>query len=383
MLQLALSGALIAVSGYAADKTGRACVRARQLGERLGDTQGLLRALSGEFVHHHVRGEMDRSHRAAKELLSSAEREGDISGQITGHRAVGDGLLHLGQLAAARAHLERAVTLSDTVDPRALTFLLAENVRVASLSFLSLTLAIMGFPDQAVARNEQALEEARGLSHATSTAFALSTACRVHNVLGNIRIVLRLTEELIALASEQQFAFFEATGHVYRGVALIEAGELATGLELLQSGTASFKKTGATFLLPLFLGWLSAAYVQMDQPEEGLTQLSTALDLSKATGVRWYDAELQRRKGELLLTSRTRSEVEAEKQFGDAIAFARQQGAKLFELRASVGLAHLWSRQDKRTDARDLLAPICAWFTEGLTMADLQEARELLATLDA
>jgi predicted ATPase len=265
-LQLALGGALIAVSGYATEPTGRAFARARQLGEQLGDTPGLIRALSGVFVHHHARGEMDRSHRAANELLKLAERENDSAGRVTGYRAVGDGLLHVGQLAEARAHLEKAVALSDAMDHRALTFLLAENARVASLSFLSLTLAIMGFADQAFALVEQALHEARDLSHATSVAFALSVACRVHSVLRNLRTVLRYAEELISLAAEQRFAFFHATGKIYRGLVLVEMGELETGMELLQGGIASFSETGAQWILPLYLGWLSIAYKKRTKP---------------------------------------------------------------------------------------------------------------------
>ncbi|MDR3531162.1 MAG: adenylate/guanylate cyclase domain-containing protein [Rhodopila sp.] len=382
-LQLAMGGALIAVNGYAADRTGRTYVRARQLCEQLGDTPGLFRALWGEFVHHHVRGELDRSLRAANDLLNLAERENDKTGQLAGHRAVGDSLLHLGRLVAARAHLEKGLGLSDPMDHRALTFLFAENARVASLSFLSMTLAALGFVDQAVARTGQALEEARGLSHPTSVAFALSAGCRVHSVLGNIPMVRQLTEELIDLSTEQNFAFFHSMGTIYRGWVHVEGGESAIGMELMQTGIASFKATGAAWILPLFLGRLSKALANTDQVEEGITQLSTALDLCKTMGVRCYEAELHRIMGELLLARPVRCDIAVEAHLKDAIILARQQKAKLFELRASVGLARWLTRHGRRAEARDLLAPIYAWFTEGFDMPDLRQARQLLATLIA
>jgi predicted ATPase len=380
-LQLALGGALIPVSGYAAETTGGAYARAHCLGQQLGDTPSLVRALWGQFVHHHVRGEMGLSHRAATELLELGERENDSVGCLTGHRAVGDGLLHIGQLAAARMHLEKCVTLSNPMDHRSLTYLLAENVRVASLSFLSLTLALMGFADQAIARTEQALNEARALSHSTSLAFALATACRVHSALGDIRMVRRLNQELRDLASKQHFAFFGSTARIYHGLILLDEGEFVIGTELLQSGIASFKRTGATWILPLFMGWLATAYEQVGQLDEGLRQLDIALELSKAMGVRCYEGELNILKGKLLLARGPCSHIEAEASFREAIALARQQGAKLFELRASISLARLWMCQGEWARAQELLMPIYAWFSEGLDTLYLQEARELISQL--
>jgi predicted ATPase len=135
---------------------------------------------------------------------------------------------------------------------------------------------------------------------------------------------------------------------------------------------------GGVFHLPLFLGWLSTAFVKLGKVEDGLKQHSAALTLSTQTGVRCYEAELHKIKGEFLLVGC--DDAAAEVQFGDAIISARHQEAKLFELRASVGLARLWIRQGKLAEARDLLAPVYAWFTEGFDMPDLQKARELLVT---
>jgi predicted ATPase len=381
-LQLALGGALIAVSGYASERAGRTYVRARQLGERLGYAPGLIRALWGEFVHHHVRGEMDRSHRAATEMLKLAETGEDNTSRVAAHRAVGDSFLHLGQLAQARAHLENGVRLFDAVGHVALTsFLFAEDARIGCLSFLSITLANMGLADQAIARTGQALEEARGLSHATSLAFALSAACRVYSTLGNMSAVAGLAEELIALAAEQHFSFFHSTGSIYRGLSLVESGEVAVGTGLLQDGIASFKATGAGWILPLLLGWLATAYARGGKPREGLDQLATALALSRTTGVRCYEAEVQRLKGELLLSDHVRDYQEAEVAFCGAVELAREQDAKLFELRAAVSLTRLLMKQGRLAEARDLLPPVHAWFTEGFDMPYLREAAALASRL--
>lgn len=315
-LQLALGGALIAVNGYAAEWIGTTYVRAHQLCEKLRDTPSLYRALWGEFVHHHVRAETDRSHRAATELLRLAEREHDKTGQMAGHRAMGDSLLHLGRPVAAREHLEMGVTLSDTLERRSITSLFAEDARVASLSFLSLGLAVLGFVDQALARDGETLREARSLSHPISLAFALSTACRLHSVLRNERVVGQLAEELIALTTEQSFAFFLSAGTISRGWALLEEGESTLGMEILQSGIAGFKASGAVWILPMDLAKLATAYRKVGRTAEGTSQLSTALTITKSTGVRWCEAELHRLLGDLLLAVDGNGTNKAEPHFG-------------------------------------------------------------------
>jgi predicted ATPase/class 3 adenylate cyclase len=381
MLQLALGGVLIAVSGYGAEIAGRAYARAHYLCTKIGHTQGAIRALWGQFVNFHVRAEVDRSHMAANELLNIAERENDDTGRLIGHRAIGDGLIHVGEFAAARAHLEQAVAVSNHMDHRSLALLLAESPRIASLQFLALASGILGFLESAHARNEQAVEEARGLSHVTSLAFALSTACRIYCIIGDSHVVLRCSEELLVLAREQSLAFFLATGSAYRGWALLEEGDWAAALEHLQYGIARFKETGAAFTLPLFLGWLAKAYSKMNQDEKAFAQLSSALAHSEATGVQYYDAELFRIKGDLLLANHTSNQDDAETQFRNAISLAKSQDAKLFQLRASIALARLWVCHGRRDQARDLLMPVYGWFTEGLDTPDLQDARDLVTGL--
>lgn len=373
-LQLALGGALIAAKGHAAEETGKAYARARLLCELLDDVPNLLKALWGEFVHHHVRAETDRSHRAAEELLDLAGRQNDTATLVAGHRAVGDSWLHRGELGSARAHLEQGLTLYDPAQQRSLTILFAENARVAMLSFLSLTLGLLGFADQARARSGEALAEAHELSHPISLAFALSVACRLHFVLGDARTVQVLADELIALTTEQGFAFFLAMGTAYRGWTMVEAGEAEQGMYLLRRGIEGFQASGAAWTLPFYLSQLATAHVKMGRPEDALGQLSEALALTEKSGVRWFEAELHRRQGELLRTAHPGAEAA----FCRAIAIARRQDAKLWELRASTCLARMWREQGKRAEARELLAPVLGSFTEGFDTLDLKEAKALL-----
>ncbi|MGY4625394.1 ATP-binding protein [Bradyrhizobium sp. USDA 4486] len=380
-LQLALGGALIAAKGHAAEETGRAYGRARCLCEALNDSPNLLKALWGEFVHYHVRGETDRSHRIAENLLDLAERQNDAAILVAGHRAVGDSWLHRGQLALARAHLERGLALYDPAQQRSLTALFAENARVAMLSFLSLTCGLLGFADQARVQSSDALAEARDSSQPISLAFALSVACRLHFVLNDAGMVGQRADELVALTTEQRFAFFLAMGTSYRGWSLAEAGDPEAGVDLLRRGIEGFQASGAAWTLPFYLAQLAAAEAKRARFETGLGQLSDALALTQKLGVRWFEAELYRRRGELMLTARPDAETEAETEFRHAIAIARQQKAKLWELRSAVSLVRLWRNQDRGDEARGLLAAVYGWFNEGFDVRDLKEGKALLEEL--
>jgi class 3 adenylate cyclase/predicted ATPase len=382
-LQLAIGGALIAAKGHAAEETGKSYARARRLCEQLNDAQNLLKALWGEFVHHHVRAETKLSHRAAEELLELAGRQNDRAAMVAGHRAVGDSWLHRGELRLARSHLEQGLALYDPTQHRSLTLLFAENVRVAMLSFLSLTLGLLGFVDQARARSREALAEARELSHPISLAFALSVACRLYFVLDDARTVRLLADELIALTTDQGFAFFLAMGTAYRGWTLVDAGEADAGMGLLRLGIERFQASGAAWTLPFYLAQLATAHMKTGTPEDGLGRLYEALSLTGKSGVRWFEAELRCRRGQLLRTTRQDAEAEAEADFLQAIAIAHQQEAKLWELRSAISLSRLWRDQDKRDEARGLLTQIYGWFTEGFDTPDLKKAKALLRELSA
>lgn len=383
-VQLALGGALIAAKGHAAEEAGKAYARARRLCEQTNDTSNLLKALWGEFVHHHVRAETNRSHRAAEELLDLAGRQNDMPTLVVeGHRAVGDSWLHRGELGFAREHLERGLALYDPVQHHSLTALFAENARIAMLSFLSLTLGLLGLADQARARSSEAVAEARELSHPISLAFALSVGCRLHFVLDDPRTVRVLADELIALTTDQHFAFFLAMATTYRGWTLVRTGDPEEGMDLLRRGIDGFKASGAAWILPFYLAQLATAYAKVGRPEDALGRLDEALALTDRSGVRWFEAELHRCRSELMRATYPGAEPEAEAGIRRAIATARRQNAKLWELRATVSLARMQFDRGEGDEALALLAPLYGWFTEGFDTSDLKQAKKLLDELRA
>jgi predicted ATPase len=185
----------------------------------------------------------------------------------------------------------------------------------------------------------------------------------------------------MALAHEQGFPFWLAMGTVWRGRALVEQGQAGEGIAQMRQGLTAHQATGAELVVPYFLTILTEAYGNIGQVEEGLTLVAEALALGNKSGERWYEAELQRCKGELLLRQAVQDEEQAEACFQQALAVASRQEAKSLELRAAMSLSRLWQQQGKRGEAHALLAPIYGWFTEGFDTADLQEAKALLEEL--
>jgi predicted ATPase len=186
----------------------------------------------------------------------------------------------------------------------------------------------------------------------------------------------------MTLATEQGFPQWLAAGTFFRGWALAAQGQAEAGIAQLCQGLAAWRATGAEIGRPRWLTMLAEAYGSVGQTEAGLTVLAEALALVGTTGQRVYEADLHRLQGELvLLHAGADGGAEAEPCFQQALAVAGRQQAKSLELRAAINLARLWQQQGKQVEARDLLAPIYGWFTEGFDTADLQEAKTLLEEL--
>jgi predicted ATPase len=188
-------------------------------------------------------------------------------------------------------------------------------------------------------------------------------------------------EASITLATEQGFPLWTARGAVLRGWALVQQGQTEEGIAQLHQGLTAFRAIGGGLARSYFLSLLAEAHGIMRQPEAGLTVLVEALTCAETTGVRWYESELYRLKGELLLQQASDNQAEAETCFQQAMAIAQNQQAKPFELRTATSLARLWQQQGKRQEAYDLLAPVYHWFTEGFDTTDLKEAKALLDEL--
>jgi predicted ATPase len=255
------------------------------------------------------------------------------------------------------------------------------DLGVFFLAYMTRPLWLLGYPDQAIRRSDEALILAQELAHPFSLTYALTFAAWVHHFRREGHATHVRAEALCALAGEQGFAFFLATGTMYRGWALAEQGQSIEGIVQICEGLEAYRATGAEVDRAYFLALLAEAYGQGKQDDEGLTVLEEALALTGRQASVMWEAELHRLKGELLLARSVENQVGAEACFHEALAIARRQQAKSLELRAAMSLSRLWQLQGKCAEAYDLLAPIYGWFTEGFDTADPQEAKALLAVL--
>ena len=381
-LQVALGSGLRATKGSAAPETGRTHARALALCRQVGETPQIFQVLHGQFVFHHVRGEFRPALGIAEELLSRAEHQPDTGPRVVGHRAMGVGLFALGDFPAARRHLEQALALYEPERHRSLAHLYTFDPRIGALGQLCWILFALGDPDQALTVSRQAVEEAGAMSHFSSMALAGFYRCGVHQFLRNDQDVRHQAQELIDLADERGFAFWLASGRIMGGWAQAQGGQLAAGIAQMRRGLADYLSTRARYYTPYFRALLAEAYGQADHTSaRPLLLLNVALRQAERTGESWFQAELYRRKGEVLLVGPDRNPTAAEACFRDALALARRQHARMWELRAAVSFARLRRDQHHRAEAYDLLASVTTGFGTDVTTTDLRDANALLGEL--
>jgi class 3 adenylate cyclase/predicted ATPase len=375
-LQIALSIALIATQGYAAPAVAETHGRARELCERLDRPTQLVYLLAGECVGHLHRAELTLACQLSKQILDLGEARNDAAVKFQGHLSSAVSWFFRGDFVAARAHAEQALALYDPahavlgpVDPQIRTFTYSFRL-----------LMYLGYLDQARLRRHETLAQARQRTHAHTLASVLGIAllCDAH-IRSDLAILLQRAEELAALCAEHAFPYWAAIAFCIRGWCLSASGRVEEGLELLTEALANIRATGAVTSVPFFLTMLAGALGNAGRPTEGLKQLNEAVRQIEATKECWSESDVHRVRGELLIA--VGDAVVAEKSLYQAIGVARRQSAKLFELRAAASLARLWRDQDKRTEARDLLAPIYNWFTEGFDTPVLKDAKALLDEL--
>ena len=378
-LQITLGRALIATRGQGARAVGEAYARARQLCEQLEGPAQLLPVLFGQWVHCLLRGELISARRSAAELLQLGTSRADASVKFVARRCSGVTDLYLGEFTAARADLEQGLALFDPAQRSVYAALEAYDAHVAMLSYLSRTLVSLGYLDQARVRRDAALAEAAKLGHAFTLAHALFLACLDAWSFKSEHALVRHAEELAALSAEHDFALFSAGASLFRGwcIVALRPGQQETAL--LDEALAAWRATGSMLLVPFFLLLLADASGKAGQREEGLRRLDEVARLVETTQELWIESEMHRVRGELLAASGNRAA--AEEAFCRAVDVARRQSAKLWEMRAATSLARLRCDQGRRTEARDLLAPMYGWFTEGFDTPDLKEAKALLEQL--
>jgi predicted ATPase len=240
---------------------------------------------------------------------------------------------------------------------------------------------ILGYPEQSLQKSAEALHLAEALAHPHILASTLVIAAHCSQMRREVRTTQAQAEAVITLATEQRFPFWLAEATIFVGWVQAQQGQGTEGITQIQHGLATRQAIGIELTQPVFLTMLAEAYENEGQPAEGLAVLADAFTRVDTTGERWREAELHRLQGELLLRQAIPDAAQAETCFQQALAIARHQQAKSWELRAATSLSRLWQHQGKRAAARELLVPLYGWFTEGFDTADLQEAKALLAEL--
>ncbi len=379
MLQNALGRSLQAAKGYASPEAEQVYARVRELCQQAGDTPALLSVLGGLRTFYLVRAELRTARELAEHFLRLAQRLPDPIRGVA-HSHLGHTILHLGELVAARTHLEHGIILCDSSYPAIRLLTGGLDPKNSCLSWVPRVLWLLGYPDQALQRSNEAITHARELAHPYSLLNALSYSADCHRLCGEVTTAREQEEACLALATDQGAAQFVANRTFNRGLWLIAQGQAEEGRVQAQQGLAAYQATGARARLPYYLAQLAEVYGRIGQPIEGLVAIAEALAQVDDTDERWWEAELYRLKGALLLVQEDPRPkwAEAEQCFQQALAVACGQQAKSLELRAAISLSRLWQRQGRREAAHQLLADVYQWFTEGFDTADLKEARALL-----
>ena len=355
--------------------------KARELCDRIGNTANLFPILWGLARMHDSRGELRRGQNLGEQLLHLAQEAGDSALLLEAHHELWANLSIQGELVSARLHIEQGFALYDRQKHRHHAFLYGGHDPAVCCAFHSAeVLWLLGYTDQALQKSRDSLELARELSHSSTMSFALAFAAWYHQFRGEQQVVQERVEEGIRLATEKGFALGRANVRFLEGWLVAEGGQWQQGIAqmsnfLIERGRASGRWTAHCAAL------LADAYKKSGHTAEGLDVVNNALARVDGTHCRYYEAELHRRKGELLLMESVPATVQAEASFQNALTVARRQSAKSWELRAAMSLSRLWQRQGKRDEARKLLAEIYGWFTEGFDTADLKDAKALLDEL--
>jgi class 3 adenylate cyclase/predicted ATPase len=388
-LQVALTLPLIHVKGFAAPETKAAVERARLLieqaeamGEVPEDPLLLFSVLFGFWIASLAAFDGDIVREISEQFLTLAEKQGAAVPMMIGHRLVGAALLFTGDITQSRAHLDRALASYDPVLHRPLTARFGHDVRVAGLCHRSWALWVLGYPDAALADTENAFKDAREINQAATS---LNASLAVYAVIfcGNYAAAKAKSDELMKLAEEKDASMWKAAATAYQGLIFALTGKASDAVQKITGGISAFRSTGATVAGPLWLSHLATAYAQLGQFDDAWRCIGEAMTAMEITKERWFEAEINRMAGEIALKSPEPGAAKAQAYFERALAVARTQQAKSWELRAAMSMARLWRAQRRREEARELLAPVYGWFTEGFETLDLREAKALLDELHA
>ena len=386
-LQVALITPLMYVKGYSAPETKAAVEQARLLieqaeafGEPPEDPLLLFRVLHGVYLAAYIAFDGDVCRDLSTQVLSLAEKQTATTGPlILAHRLVGTSLLHVGDIATARAHFDRSIAYFSANERLSSRFALE---RVFALVYRACALWLLGYPAAALSDVDHAANDVRRIGQAGPLMIVLTIAGVTLTLCGHEASARALSDEVVALAHEKSAAFWRQYGLLNKGCLLAIAGKPDDAIRTITAGFAALQET-ETVWRPWYWSNLIRAYGVAGQLDEAWRCVSEANAAIEGTKERWCEAEVSRVAGEITLMTPQADAAKAQAYFERALGDARQQQAKSWELRAAMSMARLWRDRSKRKEARELLAPVYGWFTEGFDTRDLKEAKALLDELSS
>ena len=347
-MQVALGQALQVTQGHSALEVGHAYARARELCQQVGDTPQLFVVAAGLTEFYRTRGELEAARELGEQCLALAQRQHDPERLAHAYSVLGRVLFFLGEFGPAHTHLEQALAVSAPPQDRSLTSL-SDGVAGVTAGTTAWVLWLLGYPDQALTRSHAMLTYAQEQQHAFSLARALFYIATLHKLRGEANAAQEWVEAALAIMTEQGFGQNLAPAMFTRGWALAAQGRHEEGMAQMRQGLAARQAIGAGVNLAEYPTRLGEAYGRVGQAEEGLRLLAEALAVVDKDP--WYEAEIHRIKGVLLLPVPDAPQAEA--CFQRALAVARRQQAKSWELRAAMSLSRLWQQQGKQAEAYD------------------------------
>jgi class 3 adenylate cyclase/predicted ATPase len=382
-LQLALGTPLIATRGFASPEVGKAYERAHEICKLSGDAPQLFPIVWGLWVFYIACAEHGKAHELAHQCRRIAKAVNDTDLLILAHHAMGVSLTNLGQFDSALSELNQGIEIYNREEHAPLAFAYGQDPGVVCRAQAAFCLWFLGLPEQALKRNDEALALAQELSHPYSLAAALDFSAWIHQLGQNVGATEKDAEAAIAISAEREFVFWLLIGMILRGWALTAGNKVDEGIALMRQGVAGYQATGAGIMRPYYLALVAEALAMTGELKEALRLLDEAEAAVRNSGERWYEAELYRHKGRLMLQDSARAPEDerrrlAEDYFERALVVASQQGAKLLELRAAAELCRLWSGGDKGAKAKRRLAEVYGRFQEGFDLKDLRDAYALL-----
>jgi len=377
-LRVALGGPLVAAQSYSSPEVAQTYERARELCQNIGEAPELARALYGLATYYTARAQLEPALEVSQQLLGLGERSGEAAVLLVGHLIMGVSLYWRGEPSRSRKHLEQTIALYDPDQHSGLAYVYGQNPDQFSRSIVAWTDWLVGHPDAALHRAEESVERARKDGHPFSLAFALAYGAVVPQLRGEQSEARGWVEEVLSLSEEYAFPLPLGVAKVFHGRAIADPESGDRAIEEVHQGMATLAGARTEVGGPYVLCMLAETQQRAGRLDDALASVEGALAIGVATHQHFWDADLERLRGELLLQKDAGAVEEAESAFRRGLQVAREQKARSLELRLAVRLARLLAGRGRPEEARTLLAPIYDGFTEGFETQDLRDARALL-----